>query len=121
MTEDEDTGPGGGRAVASRLVYDASIATVDEATFYELVAVMRDGQPRKRPRPRRYGGAPITRRCLRAGRLVSNPTCSALSPSRTCTMPSPGLSWTGNPNPLRRNWRGSHATAKRRLASADRR
>lgn len=47
MTEDDDTGPEGGRAIASRLVYDPSIATVDEATFNELVALMRDGRPSK--------------------------------------------------------------------------
>ena len=40
MTEDDDTGPEGGQAVASRLVYDPHIATVDEATFNELVALM---------------------------------------------------------------------------------
>ena len=49
MTQTDDTGPEGGRAVASRLVYDPRVATVDEATFNELIALMRDGAPRKPP------------------------------------------------------------------------
>lgn len=47
MTKDDDTGPEGGRAVASRLVYDPRITTVDEATFNELVALAPKGRPRK--------------------------------------------------------------------------
>lgn len=49
MTQPDDAGPEGGRAVAGRLVYDLRIATVDEATFNELVALMRDGAPSKPP------------------------------------------------------------------------
>jgi len=49
VTAPNDTGPEGGQSVAARLVYDPSIATVDEATFNELVALMRDGAPRKPP------------------------------------------------------------------------
>lgn len=51
MTEPDDTGPDEGRAVAGRLVYDPSIATVTEAEFNELVALMRDGPPRKPQTP----------------------------------------------------------------------
>ena len=47
MIQPDDTGPEGGRAVASRLVYDPRLATVDEATFNKLVALMRDGAPIK--------------------------------------------------------------------------
>jgi hypothetical protein len=69
MTEDDDTGPEGGRAVASRLVYDPRIATVDEATFNELVALMRDGRPRRPPTPetlwrRAYHEAMFARRLV---------------------------------------------------------
>lgn len=69
MTEDDDTGPEGGRAVAGRLVYDPSIATVDEATFNELVALMRDGAPSKPPTPetlwrRAYHKAMFERRLI---------------------------------------------------------
>ena len=51
MTDPDDTGPEGGRAVAGRLVYDPSFATVSEEEFNELVALMRDGAPRKPPTP----------------------------------------------------------------------
>ncbi|VVT31641.1 conserved hypothetical protein [Sphingomonas aurantiaca] len=69
MTEPDDTGPEGGRAVAGRLVYDTSFATVDEATFNELVALMRDGAPRKPPTPeavwrRAYHEAMFSRRLV---------------------------------------------------------
>jgi hypothetical protein len=69
MTEDDDTGPEGGRAVASRLVYDPRIGTVDEATFNELIALMRDGRPRKPPTPetlwrRAYHKAMFARRLV---------------------------------------------------------
>lgn len=69
MTEPDDTGPAGGRAVAGRLVYDPSFATVDEATFNELVALMRDGAPRKPPTPealwrRAYHEAMFNRRLV---------------------------------------------------------
>lgn len=49
MTDPDDPGPEGGRAVAGRLVYDPSFATVSEEEFNELVALMRDGAPRKPP------------------------------------------------------------------------
>ncbi len=69
MTGPDDTGPEGGRAVAGRLVYDPSFATVDEATFNELVALMRDGVPRKPPTPealwrRAYHEAMFNRRLV---------------------------------------------------------
>jgi hypothetical protein len=69
MTQPDDTGPEGGRAVASRLVYDPRIATVDEATFNELVALIRDGAPRKPPTPealwrRAYHKAMFARRLV---------------------------------------------------------
>ena len=69
MTQPDDTGPEGGRAVASRLVYDPRIATVDEATFNELVALMRDGRPSKPPSPeilwrRAYHKAMFARRLV---------------------------------------------------------
>lgn len=69
MTQPDDTGPEGGRAVASRLVYDPRIATVDEATFNELVALMRDGAPSKPPTPealwrRAYHKAMFARRLV---------------------------------------------------------
>lgn len=47
MTDPDDPGPEGGRAVVGRLVYDPSFATVSEGEFNELVALMRDGAPRK--------------------------------------------------------------------------
>lgn len=47
MTGPDDPGPEGGRAVAGRLVYDPSFATVSEEEFNELVALMRDGARRK--------------------------------------------------------------------------
>ena len=43
MSAPHDPGPDEGRGVAARLVYDLNIATVSEATFNELVAIMRDG------------------------------------------------------------------------------
>lgn len=49
MTEPHDPGPGESRGIAGRLVYDPSFATADEATFNELVALMRDGAPRNAP------------------------------------------------------------------------
>ena len=51
MTDPDDPGPEGGRAVAGRLVYDPGFATVSEEEFNELVALMRDGAPRKPPTP----------------------------------------------------------------------
>jgi hypothetical protein len=69
MTGPDDTGPEGGRAVAGRLVYDPTFATVDEATFNEVVALMRDGAPRKPPTPealwrRAYHEAMFNRRLV---------------------------------------------------------
>lgn len=69
MTGPDDTGPEGGRAVAGRLVYDPSFATVDEATFNELVALMRDSAPAKPPTPealwrRAYHAAMLNRRLV---------------------------------------------------------
>lgn len=69
MTEPDDTGPEGGRAVAGRLVYDPSFATVSEEEFNELVALMRDGAPRKPPTPaalwrRAYHEAMFNRRLV---------------------------------------------------------
>lgn len=69
MTGPDDTGLEGGRAVAGRLVYDPSFATVDEATFNELVALMRDGAPRKPLTPeaswrRAYREAMFNRRLI---------------------------------------------------------
>lgn len=49
MTEPDDTGPEGGPAVARRLVYDPRVATVTEVEFNKLLALMRDGAPRKPP------------------------------------------------------------------------
>ncbi len=43
MTALEEPGPEEGRAVAGRLVYDPSFATVTEAELNELMAIMRDG------------------------------------------------------------------------------
>lgn len=43
MTAPHDPGPDEGRAIAGRLVYDPSFATVSEEEFNELVAIMRDG------------------------------------------------------------------------------
>lgn len=43
MSAPDDPGPDEGRAVAGRLVYDPSFATVSEAEFNELMAIMRDG------------------------------------------------------------------------------
>ncbi len=42
----DDTGSELGRAVAGRLVYDPSIATVDEATLNELVAHRKRSTPK---------------------------------------------------------------------------
>lgn len=69
MTEPHDPGPGEGRGIAGRLVYDPSFAAVDEATFNELVALMRDGAPRKPPTPealwrRAYHEAMFNRRLV---------------------------------------------------------
>jgi hypothetical protein len=69
MTETGDSGPDGGRAVGARLVYDPRVATVDEATFNELVALMRDGAPSKPPSPetlwrRAYHKAMFARRLV---------------------------------------------------------
>ncbi len=69
MTGPDDTSPEGGRAVAGRLVYDPSFATVDEATFNELVALIRDGASRKPPTPealwrRAYHEAMFNRRLV---------------------------------------------------------
>ncbi len=69
MIGPDDAGPEGGRAVAGRLVYDPSFATVDETTFNELVALMRDGMPRKPPTPealwrRAYHEAMFNRRLV---------------------------------------------------------
>jgi hypothetical protein len=51
VTDPDDPGPEGGRAVAGRLIYDPSFATVSEEEFNELVALMRDGARRKPPTP----------------------------------------------------------------------
>jgi len=51
VTDPDDPGPKGGRAVAGRLVYDPSFATVSEEEFSALVALMCDGAPRKPPTP----------------------------------------------------------------------
>lgn len=69
MTEADDTGPEGGRAVAQRLIYDPRIATVSEAEFNELLTLMRDGAPRKPPTPealwrRAYHEAMFNRRLV---------------------------------------------------------
>jgi hypothetical protein len=69
MTEPDDTGSEEGRAVAGRLVYDPSFATVSEKEFNELVALMRDGAPRKPPTPaalwrRAYHEAMFNRRLV---------------------------------------------------------
>jgi hypothetical protein len=69
MTEPDDTGSEEGRAVAGRLVYDPSFATVSEKDFNELVALMRDGAPRKPPTPaalwrRAYHEAMFNRRLV---------------------------------------------------------
>ncbi len=69
MTDPDDPGPEGGRAVAGRLVYDPSFATVSEEEFNELVALMRDGAPRKPPTPealwrRAYHEAMFNRRLV---------------------------------------------------------
>ncbi len=69
MTEPDDPSPEGGRAGAGRLVYAPSFATVDEATFNELAALMRDGAPRKPPTPaalwrRAYDEAMFNRRLV---------------------------------------------------------
>lgn len=69
MTDPDDPGPEGGRAVAGRLVYDPSFATVTEEEFNELVALMRDGAPRKPPTPealwrRAYHEAMFNRRLV---------------------------------------------------------
>lgn len=47
MIAPDDPGPDEGRGVASRLVYDPSIATVSEEEFNELIAIMRDGPTAK--------------------------------------------------------------------------
>ncbi|OAH42151.1 hypothetical protein AX777_22165 [Sphingobium yanoikuyae] len=47
MTALEEPGPEEGRAVAGRLVYDPSFATVSEAEFNELIAIMRNGAAAK--------------------------------------------------------------------------
>lgn len=47
MTDPHDPGPDEGRAVAGRLVYDPSFATVTEEEFNELVAIVRDGPTAK--------------------------------------------------------------------------
>lgn len=69
MTEPDETGPEGGRVVAQRLAYDPRIATVSEVEFNELVALMRDGAPRKPPTPealwrRAYHEAMFNRRLV---------------------------------------------------------
>lgn len=69
MTQPHDPGPDEGRGIAGRLVYDPSFATVDEATFDELVALMRDGAPRKPSTPealwrRAYHEAMFNRRLV---------------------------------------------------------
>jgi hypothetical protein len=69
MTEPDDPGPEGGRAVAGRLAYDPSFATVTEEEFNELVALMRDGPPRNPPKPevlwrRAYHEAMFRRRLI---------------------------------------------------------
>lgn len=56
-------------SVAGRLVYDPSFATVSEEEFNELVALMRDGAPRKPPTPaalwrRAYHEAMFNRRLV---------------------------------------------------------
>lgn len=69
MSDLDDTGPEGGRSVPGRLVYDPSFATVTEEEFNELVALMRDGPPRKPPTPaalwrRAYHEAMFNRRLV---------------------------------------------------------
>ena len=69
MTQPHDPGPDEGRGITGRLVYDPSFATIDEATFNELVALMRDGAPRKPPTPealwrRAYHEAVFNRRLV---------------------------------------------------------
>ena len=67
MTCPDDTGPEGSRAVAGRLVYDPSYATVDKATLDELVALRRDGASRNHRRPKRLGGAQVEFRDVEPG------------------------------------------------------
>lgn len=99
MTEDDDTGPEGGRAVASRLVYDPRIATVDEATFNALIALMRDGRPRKPPTPetlwrRAYHKAMFARRLVGV-----QPDLFGAKPVTHMhrTKPGPASDWTPEP------------------------
>lgn len=47
MMAPHDPGPVVGQAIAGRLVYDPSFATVSEEEFNELVAIMRDGPAAK--------------------------------------------------------------------------
>lgn len=51
MTAPQDPGSDEGRAVAGRLIYDPSLATVSEEEFNALVAIMRDGSAAKRLTP----------------------------------------------------------------------
>jgi hypothetical protein len=69
MTEPHDPGPDEGRGIAGRLVYNPSLATVTEDEFNELIALMRDGAPRKSPTPealwrRAYHEAMFNRRLV---------------------------------------------------------
>lgn len=114
MTEPDDTGPDEGRAVAGRLVYDPSIATVTEAEFHELVALMRDGPPRKPPTPealwrRAYHEAMFAKRLIGVQHDLFG---GKPSTHMHKTKPGPVHNWTPEPveEKLARVARGPSAT-----------